>query len=209
MRNQAWAWPGEFDTGNERTFITTVREAREHPTQHSEEEKGRQNTECQVFRFFRPIYQRSWWKLRPPAIAFVSCSLPVGMLFLPIPYRLLHTAVQRHNHSGCHFHHVCVEDIPQDLCALYSLHRCPAWLCTTKSYSSIQVGIRYHGLSETSPKPSSELPLLFAVSIWYMSHFSREFFLTIPCPSTSVCFLVILPYSIMFFPFMAFIPICN
>ena len=37
--------------------------------------------------------------------------------------------------------------------------------CTTKSYSSIQVGFKYHGLSETSPTPSSELPLLFAVSI--------------------------------------------
>lgn len=44
---------------------------------------------------------------------------------------------------------------------------------------------------ETSPKPSSELPLLLLSQFWYMSHFSRGSSLTIPCPSTSVCFLLL------------------
>ena len=67
----------------------------------------------------------------------------------------------------------------------------------------------------TRPFRNLSQPLLWTASnllsqFWYMSHFSREFFPDHPLPlNLSVFSLVILSYSIMFFPFMAFIPICN
>ena len=63
--------------------------------------------------------------------------------------------------------------------------------CTTKSYSSIQVGFKYHGLSETSPNPSSELPLICCLNFGTCPISPESSSLTIPCPSISVCFLLL------------------
>lgn len=82
--------------------------------------------------------------------------------------------------------------------------------CTTKSYSSIQVGSDIMAFRKPLPNPPLNCLYFLLSQFWYMSHFSREFFPDHPLPlNLSVFSLVILPYSIMFFPFMAFIPICN
>lgn len=134
-----------------------------HPA--PEEEEGRQNTEHQVFK---------------PG-QFTSCPGEIkglrAITLLPVPsYR---NASSPYPSTGC-CTQLCncitiVDDVSTMstwkvssglVCCVRSTQMpMQPGSCTTKSYSSIQVEFKYHGVSETSPNPSSELPLLFAVSV--------------------------------------------
>ena len=104
-----------------------------------------------------------------------------------------HTAVQRHNHSGCHFHHVCVEDIPRTCvpCTVYTDAHA-AWLLYHQVLlihpSRDQISWPFRNLSQT---------LLWTASTFCCLNFGtcpispESSSLTIPCPSTSVCFLLL------------------
>ena len=134
-----------------------------HPA--PEEEEGRQNTEHQVFK---------------PGQFTSGPSEIKGLLaitLLPVPsYR---NASSPYPSTGCCTRSCNCISIVDDISTMSTWKVSPGLVCcvrstqmpmqpgscTTKSYSSIQVEFKYHGLSETSPNPSSELPLLFAVSV--------------------------------------------
>lgn len=164
MRNQARASLGESIQAM-RGHSSPLWGGPRAPHPAPEEEKGRQNTECQVF---KPGQFTS-------GPGEIKGLLAIALLPVP-PYR---NAFSPYPSTGCctqlcsgitivgAISTMSVWKISPGLVCLVQSTQMPMQpgFCTTKSYSSIQVGIRYHGLSETSPKPSSELPLLFAVSI--------------------------------------------
>ena len=175
-----------------------------------EEEEGRQNTEHRVFK-------PGQFTSGPGEIKGL-----LAIALLPVPsYR---NASSPYPSTGC-CTRTCncisiVDDIstmsmwkvsPGLVCCVRS-HRCPCSLVLVPPSPTHPSKWSSSIMAFQKPPLTPPLNCLYFLlsQFWYMSHFSREFFPDHPLPlNLNVFSLVILSYSIMFFPFMAFIPVCN
>lgn len=124
-----------------------------------------------------------------------------GVLSPPPSTGLWHTAASLQDRRGC-----CGKVAP-------NLFSARPGSCVSEFHSSFPEEFKCRGLPEASPSPSSEPHLPFAVSALGHLSFLQSSSLTSPSPCSpnlnAFLLLLLLSHSIMFFSFVAFIPICN